>query len=180
MTLFETELQVISLQNEIPESTAYLSVFSISGQVHSVEFSPDGDRQERSEATYPENIQFLYNQVGSSPIAQPSKSSRQRHLHVDNNLSFLGSNKLGLLSDALESEEATLNIHSQGADQDHLEPDPAIDRTLFNWFDGDPAISQTLFSRVESDPSIEGALFTQFDSDPAITRALFSRGLAAL
>ena len=166
--------------NEIPDSTAYLSVFPMSGQIHSVEFSPDGNQQERSEATYPENIRFLYNQVGSSAVGQPSKSFRQMYLHVDSNLSFLGSNKLGLPAGALESEESTLNIHSQGVDQDHLEPDPAIDRTLFNWFDGDPAISQTLFSRVGSDPSIEGALFTQFDSDPAITRALFSRGLAAL
>ena len=97
-------------------------------------------------------------------------------MHANNNLLFLGSDKLGLLSDALGSE-ASLNI---GADQDHLEPDPAIDQTLFNQFDGDPALSQTLFSRVESDPSIEGALFTRFDSDPSITRALFSRGLAAL
>lgn len=152
----------------------------MSGQVHSVKFSPDGDQQQIS-ATYPENIQFLDNQVGLSPVAQPSKSSHQKYqLHVDNNLSFLGSNKLGLLSNALGSE-ATLNIHSQGAaDQDNLEPDPAIDQTLFNWFDGDPAISQTLFSQVESDPSIKGALFTQFDSDPAITQALFSQGLTAL
>lgn len=100
-------------------------------------------------------------------------------MRANNNLLFLGSDKLGPLSDALGSE-ATLNIHSQGADQDYLEPDPAIGRMLFNTFDGDSAISQTLFSRVESDTSIEGALFTRFDSDPAIARAIFSRGLTAL
>ena len=98
----------------------------MSGQVHSVKFSPDGDQQQIS-ATYPENIQFLDNQVGLSPVAQPSKSSHQKYqLHVDNNLSFLGSNKLGLPADSLWSEEATLSIHSQGVDQDHLEPDPAV------------------------------------------------------
>ena len=48
------------------------------------------------------------------------------YLHVDNNLSFEGSNKLGLPADSLWSEEATLYIHSQGVAQDHLEPDPAV------------------------------------------------------
>ena len=166
--------------NGILDSTAYLSVFSISGQIYSAKFSPDGNQQERSEATYPENIQFLYNQVGLSAVGQPSKSFCQIYLHVNSNLSFLGLNKLGLPAGALESEESTLNIHSQGVDQDHLEPDPAIDWMLFNWFNGDPAISQTLFSQVGSDPSIKEALFTQFNLDPAITQALFSQGLTAL
>ena len=35
------------------------------------------------------------------------------YLYVDSNLSFLGLNKLGLPAGALESEESTLNIHSQ-------------------------------------------------------------------
>lgn len=45
--------------------------FPMSGRVHSVELGPDGDQQQLS-ATYPENIQFLDTQVGSSPIAQRS------------------------------------------------------------------------------------------------------------
>ena len=59
------------------ESTAYLPGISMSDQVQSVESCPDGDQQQTSETTYPENIQFFDNQVRSSPIDQPSKSFRQ-------------------------------------------------------------------------------------------------------
>ena len=59
-------------------STVYLPGFSMSDQVHSVEFSPDRGQQQTLN-TYPENIQFLENQVQSSPIDQPSKSFRLKY-----------------------------------------------------------------------------------------------------